>query len=281
MKHLLTLVLICSVCCFSCKKSDQEQVYTSPDNIYFDFVNPVTNVRTDSVTFSFALFPDKASDTVWLPVRISGIRQSVNRVFKLGVIDSATTAVAGKHYEALKAEYILPADSGKQKVPIILLNTDPALKTGAVRLKLKLVESADFGANQKGWDTAKVIFSNQLVKPIWWDVWGSMLGSYSRVRHELFYISTKATSLPETNQDWQVTPLVLTYGRVFAGFLRDAQLWIDTHKDEGYVLETISATKKEFYSKGNPSTKYTYQLNTADNTYYFMDESGNRVIPAM
>ncbi|UYQ92113.1 DUF4843 domain-containing protein [Chitinophaga horti] len=281
MKHLLKLALICTVLFCACEKAAQEMTYDAPDNIYFDFLNRNTNVRTDSVSFSFALFPEKGSDTIWLPVRISGNRDSVDRKFKLGVIDSATTAIAGTHYEALKSDYILPADSGTQQVPIILLNTDPALKTGSVRLKLKLVASDDFAPNVKGWDTAKVIFSNQLLKPSWWDAWGGMLGGYSRIKHELFFISTKATKLPDSPAEWEQIPRVLTFGRILGGFLRDPQLWIDGHKDEGYTLETINSTTKEFYNVGNPATRYTFRLNASDNNYYFIDESGNRIIPQM
>jgi hypothetical protein len=282
MKHIFKLALICSVLFCSCDKEAQEMKYETQDNIYFDFLNVITNVRTDSVTFSFALFPEKNSDTVWLPLRISGIRQSGDRKFKLAVIDSSTTAVEGVHYEKLKAEYTLPSDSGKVKVPIIILNTDPALKEKSVRLKLKLINTDDFHSEIKGWDTAKVVFSNRLVKPIWWDVWGSMLGTYSRVKHELFYVSTKATALPETQQDWQVTPLALYYGRSFSAFLKDPQLWIDTHEEEGYILEAVADGKtKSFYNKGNISTKWKLELNSSDGKYYFIDETNNRIIPQM
>lgn len=281
MKHIFKLALICSVLFCSCDKDEQELKYNNQDNIYFDFVNKITNVRTDSVTFSFALFPEKGSDTVWLPVRISGIRQPGDRTFKLEVIDSVTTAVVGTHYEKLKEGYTMPSDSGITQVPIIIYNTDPALKDHSVKLKLKLANTIDFHADVKGWDTAKIIFSNQLVKPIWWDVWASMLGAYSRTKHELFYRCTGATSLPESQQDWQVTPLVLYYGRTFAAFLKDPQLWIDTHEGEGYVLETQSADVKLFYNTGNAAIKYTYRRNPADGLFYFIDETGNRIIPQM
>ncbi|WP_173002932.1 DUF4843 domain-containing protein [Chitinophaga sp. SYP-B3965] len=277
MKKLFIFGLFGAVCLSACKKAI-ELTYQSPDNVYFDFTDPKDEKeRPDSISYSFALFPDKSSDTILLPVRIAGMRKSVARKFKLTVIDSATTAVAGTHYKALEAEYTIPADSGAVKVPIIIYSTDAALTTKSVRMKFRLVASADFAVTTIGFDTAKVIFSNRLEQPTWWNTWAGELGAYSRVKHELFIRTAGTIDLPLT-QNGEVIPKVLYHTRRFRSFLNDPIAWVAANPQEGYTVEAAGGGNYNFYSIANPAKKYLLELNPADNRYYFKDENGNRIV---
>lgn len=277
MKKLFIFGLFGAVCLSACKKA-VELTYQSPDNVYFDFTDPKDDKkRPDSISYSFALFPEKSSDTILLPVRIAGLRKSVDRKFKLTVIDSATTAVAGTHYKALEADYTIPADSGSVKVPIIIYSTDPALTAKSVRMKFRLVASADFAVTTVAFDTAKVIFSNRLEQPTWWNTWASELGGYSRVKHELFIRTAGTLDLPPT-VNGEVIPKVLYHTRRFRSFLNNPIAWVASNPQEGYTVEDIGGGNYNFYSIANPAKKYLLELNTADNRYYFRDENGNRIV---
>lgn len=277
MKKILTYIFISAAALSACKKTE-EQLFSSPDGVYFDFNDPLkNNQRTDSVLYSFALFPERSTDTVWLPVRISGSRRSEARSFRIAVVDSATTAVADKHYKALEKEYVMPADSGVAKVPIILLASDPGLTVNSVRLKLRLVPTGDFTVPNPAYDSAKVIFSNRLEKPVWWDVWSSEIGAYSRVKYELFIRVTGTSELP-SSFDAQVLPKVLYYTRRFRNFLGSPVSWVAENPQAGYTLEPAGTGKYNFFSLTNPEKKYLLQLNPADNKYYFTDENGTRII---
>lgn len=278
MKKLLMTGILGALVVAGCKKTT-EQIFTAPDNIYFDF-QPLDkdDPRVDSIAFSFALFPDLATDTVFLPVRIAGLRKSVDRKFKIAVVDTSSTAVAGLHYKALDAEYTMPADSGSTKVPIVLYSSDPALTTKTVRIKFRLVASADFGVTTHEYDSAKIIFSNRLEKPAWWDVWQGELGAYSRVKHELFIRTSGTLDLPLTNTNAQLTPKVLFHTRRFRNFLFDPINWVKDNAGDGYTVEAAGAGKYYFYAISNPEKKYLLELNPGDNRYYFKDENGNRIV---
>ncbi|HEX2536294.1 MAG TPA: DUF4843 domain-containing protein, partial [Chitinophagaceae bacterium] len=131
MRHYFLPALLFCFLLLSCRKAEELR-YSTHDNIYFDF-DPETKDR-DSIVYTFAYEPARASDTILLPVRISGNRVPVARTFKVSIQPQGTTAQAGLHYEALKESYTLPADSGTFSLPIILLNTDPELTQKSVTL---------------------------------------------------------------------------------------------------------------------------------------------------
>lgn len=261
----------------SCKKAEELR-YATEDNVYFDLVEPQTGIRVDSIVYSFALFPEKATDTVYLPVKLSGNRTGQERTFRISVVDSATTATAGLHYQPLKDRYSMSAGEGRVLVPVVLLNTDPALANKTVRIKFLLEGDADLHTDYRHWDTLRVIFSNRLEKPVWWDAWIGELGPYSRVKHELFIRTSGTTELPPTTSDATTTPRVLYYTRRFRSFLNDPLQWVQDYPDEGYTVEPDGSNAYYFYSITNPEKKYRMELNPADNKYYFTDENGNRIV---
>jgi hypothetical protein len=276
MKHLFTLGLLYMTVFSSCKKVT-ELKYGSDDNIYFDLVDR-TGARVDSIVYSFALFPGLAADTILLPLRISGIRAASERTFRIRVVDSATTAQPNLHYKPLEDAYKAPAGQGTVMVPVIIFNTDTALAGKMVRIKFQLESTADLQAEFKKLDTFRIMFSNRLEKPVWWDVWSGELGPYSRVKHELFIRTSGTTELPPTASDATSTPRVLFYTRRFRSFLNDPRQWVADNPEEGYTLEPAGSGAYNFYSVTNPAKKYLLKLNPSDNRYYFTDENGNRII---
>jgi len=271
------IVFLSIILCSACSKNES-LVYNSPDNIYFDFTPDIKDDKTDSLVYSFAYSTGKELDTVFIPVRISGIRQKKDRKFSVGIIDTSTTAVASLHYMPLEKEYTIPADSGIFRLPVILLNKDTALKTRSVIIYLSLQASADFGISFKDLRTGFVKLSNKLEKPIWWDVWIGELGVYSRVKHELFIRAAGTTKLSASQADYMETPKTLYYIRRFKSFLQDPFKWVADYPEAGFVITLEADGNYYFYSSGNPGNKYLLEKNASDGKYYFKDEDGNRII---
>lgn len=252
----------------SCQKA-KELTYNSPDNIYFDF--SASPKDRDSIIYTFAYEPSKARDTIFLPVRISGIRTSGAREFKL-LVAEGSTALPGTHYEPLKEGYTIAADSGTYALPVILLNSDPMLSEKSVTLNLTLVETADFGLQITGLTTCKIVFSSKLEKPDWWNMW---LGDYySQVKHELFLIATGISEMTTSGLD---APMNLYYTGLLASMLNDPFGWVADHPDAGYVLELRSDSNYDFYNVNNPGKKIELRKNSDSGKYFFIDENGREV----
>ena len=278
MKRLTIITaLLLIILCHACKKAELV-AYNTPDNVYFDFTPDDENDKSDSIVYSFAYNPEKDIDTVFIPVRVSGLRQKKDRKFSVGIVDTATTAIASLHYLPLEKEYTIPADSGIFRLPLIVLNKDTALKSKTVTISLELIPNGDFEVTFKELYTGFVKLSNRLEKPLWWDVWSDELGGYSRIKHELFIRTSGTTALPPDKSDFMTIPKALYFIRRFSSFLQDPFKWVSDNATAGYVITLEADGNYYFYSSSNPDNKYILVKNPADSKYYFIDEKGDRII---
>lgn len=172
-KYYIPAILI-GLSLFSCKKSEIE-TYHGQELIYFNDIE--SRVRRDSVILSFARMSDTATDTIFnLPVAIMGKPVNKDRYFKILIEQSASTAVAGKHYQALPDQILFKAGSVTGFLPVKILRTTDML-SNIFKLSIQLVASSDFQVNTAPivsgteitkQDHYKVLMTDILIKPAWW-----------------------------------------------------------------------------------------------------------------
>ncbi|MCC8426484.1 DUF4843 domain-containing protein [Mucilaginibacter sp. UR6-11] len=284
MKIYKILLAIGGVIALAGCKKENLITYSSPDgkdNIYLG--TAVTD--TTAFTYTFAYSPAQLRDTVWVKVTTSGERVHQPRNFILAADPKKTTAVSALHYEALKASYTMPADSGIVHVPVILLNTDTALQNKTVKITLVVSGGAGFSTNLPIEVRSKQItFSNRLEKPVWWNYWGQ-LGNYSRVKHQLFLISSGTRDLVELNgavdpNYFLHIPRCLYYINNVHEFLQDPFTWIQQNPSAGYKLTKRSDNTGDYdlYNVNAPDKKYWLKYFASVNKLIFIDENGNQII---
>lgn len=205
----------------SCKKNEPK-IYTEKPAVYF-----ATFSTTDSLTHS--LVGSKTNnDTVFIKIQLLGNALNQDKSFKLIVDQQYTTATETKHYEKLKDSYLLPAGAFSVLVPVVFYKTDPDLQTKSYRLGIKVISSGDTDAGYANRINAHIIFTNQLVKPSWWDSYLLLYyGAYSRTKHakavELQQFDFPAekpttTSSPKLSE---AQPVYQTYGRLLSKYYTD------------------------------------------------------------
>lgn len=257
----------------SCKQTDLF-TYDHPANIYFDLdtdARPDVSLR-DSIVYTFAYDMAKSRDTVFIPVRISGLRESRDRQYQVAAEQDSSSAVPGTHYEALQPAYALPADSGTASLPVVIYNTAD-LEERAVSLILKLRPSADFGIENPDLVRAKVVVSARLEQPPWWSMW---LGAYSRTKHQLFLLVTGQTNMSMDGLD---APKNLYFAQLLTMMLNNPFSWVQDNPEKGYVLEPVDPERTDryhFYHGNNPARTILLRQN-ASGMYYFIDENGEEV----
>ena len=252
----------------SCKKGEY-LLYNSPDNIHFNFA--VSTV--DSIVYTFAFTPGKLSDTVYIPVQLSGMRVNRDRKYSVAVTDSNTTAIVSKHYAPLLSSYILPADSGSAYLPVVIYNTDSLLRKRSVALSLHLVATNDLGVAIADQDMGKVIISNKLEKPNWWNMW--LGGYFSSTKYQLFIIATGLTTMSTSGLD---APKNLYYVSLLNSLLQDPFAWTANNPESGYVLTQLPNGNYNFYKTGNPADVIPLVQDPGTGTWFFIDENGAEVM---
>lgn len=258
---LMTILLISA-----CKKAEL-LTYDYNSGIYFN----LQNTDRDSIVYTFAYNINKSTDTIHIPVSISGIRNNSDRHFSAYVEIDSSSAQEGKHYEKLAENYVMSNGNGKTTLPLVIYNTAD-LEDNSVSLIIKLKETADFHIENPKIIRAKVVFSARLEQPIWWSMW---LGEYSRTKHQLFMIATEQTSMTMDGLD---APKNLFFADLLRMMLNNPFQWVERNPDKNYLLRTDdSGITYKFYHKDNPNRTILLRKNAGSGLFQFIDELGREV----
>ncbi|HTJ11186.1 MAG TPA: DUF4843 domain-containing protein [Dinghuibacter sp.] len=265
MKKMISLaVVLAAVAC----GRHNELIYNSPANVYFNF----NAQQQDSILYTFAFDPSKESDTLYLPVQLSGTRVNKDRTFLLKAEQDSSTAQPYVHYKPFDSVYTLPANAGGILVPLVIYNTDSLLQYRSVMLKFRLFPTADLGTNLPELIYGKCVFSSKLERPDWWGMW---MGDYfSQVKYQLFIITTGQDTLSTNGLD---APKNLYFVSLLTTFLSDPYTWLARNQASGYVMAQPVDGVSYFYNTANPAKKILYQYDAQANQYFFIDENGQEV----
>ncbi|QBQ41874.1 DUF4843 domain-containing protein [Sphingobacterium psychroaquaticum] len=98
-----------------------------------------------------------------IKVDISGPVKSYDRTFYVEVNNDSTTATLGKHYEAFKREWVVPAGATSAVMVVRLMRT-PDLEETPQTLGLRLLVSPDFELSFPAWDAIPSLDGGASVK---------------------------------------------------------------------------------------------------------------------
>lgn len=172
-----------------CKKETID-LYSGKDLLYFDYSIHTSNKRNpqriDTTLFTFSLANELVADSTFnVQISLMGKQADRDRSFNIKVIDSATTAVAGVHYEALEASYFLPAKQSVAYIPVHFHRTKE-MAGQQYTLQLQLEPNQDFDTTITQVDSKKDVstatftlyIDDQIAKPVRW--LDGYLGTFSR-----------------------------------------------------------------------------------------------------
>ena len=236
------LVVIFSLLFFACNKSEPT-LYDYHSNIYFN----LNEEQQDSIIYTFAYNINKSSDTVYIPVSISGFRNANERYYSAYVEQDSSTAIEGIHYEKLADRYLVSSEEGKTFLPLVVYNVKD-LEEKNVSLIIKLKETNDFKVDDPEIVRAHIVLSARLEQPVWWTMW---LQEYSRTKHQLFIISTGQTVLTMDGLD---APKNLYFADLLRIMLNNPFKWVEDNPEKGYTLSSPdNGLTYDFYHIDNPN----------------------------
>ena len=234
MKKLYYIILGLLVGLVACQENDKTD-FDSNGAVYFQ-VNPSSWSDTrDSIVYSFA---GKDGDSQTLNVQVNLMGETVNyeRHVRVVVNSGKTTAQAGIHYAALEEEYILPAEAFSMNIPVVLYNKDPRLEEEAFQLVLDLEPSDDLELGLTARTTVRVIISNVLTRPYYWEdmYMDGIFGPYSRVKHE-YCIRKLGRDFPQDSDEYRTNyGIWKAYGKYMDNFFYENYPILD---ENGLAIE--------------------------------------------
>lgn len=159
---------------------DKLSGYSSDSYIYF------TKGYADSTIYSFAYDQAQTTGTVDLKLNIVSSLENRNRTFAVRFLPDESSAAEGTHFELSEENQIVAANDSLGYFKITVKKGD--LGDNYVLAVFELVESGDFKVGLKSNSKARIIISNQLNRPQWWDSWHETdgLGVYTKEKYQAF-----------------------------------------------------------------------------------------------
>lgn len=197
-------ILLLAIAC----DDNQEKFYSGEPSLYLD----LTNTQLDSIVSSFMNVSEDRI-VIELPVVLSGYAVDKDRSFRLKVDTEKSTAIVGKHYQALEEQYTIEKGKYSVNVPVTLLY-DRELDSVTVRLLLRLETTDEFSAGVPYRQQVMIVSSNLLpaINPVNWNGFYSYyFGEYSKVKHRyiLSVLKLNDTMHFEDVMEWYKVPSYL------------------------------------------------------------------------
>ncbi len=208
--YILTFLFLITGC-----QENEQMMFNEKPSVYFSNIT-----ASDSMAYSFASGKVK-EDTVIVPVKIIGEAANYDREITFS-IDASSTAKEGVQYKAMDKKVVLPAGKVETQIKVVVFDKD--LDQSDASLIVGLVPNDNFNLGYGDRLTAKIIITNQLVKPTYWDMPLSFYyGEYSKAKHRLC-IQLQGEDFPPT---WDRTKVqtYMAYGRMIYNYLLKTPIW--------------------------------------------------------
>lgn len=163
--------------------------YSSDSYIFF------AKESTDSTIFSFAYDNQLTEGELKLKLNLVSLLESHERSFNVRFLPDESSAEEGKHFILNEQGQTIAANDSIGYLTLTIKKGD--LNKNAVEAVFELVDSEDFKVGLKSNSKARVIISDKLSKPDWWDDWHitSGLGTYSDEKYTAFIEEIKVHDL--------------------------------------------------------------------------------------
>jgi len=164
-KGIFYIIILGAILPFAACKEDVPTVFAEPDGIYF-------SAPADSMTYTFAKYPNRLIDTLKIPVTVLGKAADKDRTISLEKLSGADiNGTEGVHYKLLQP-YTLPAGKVSTTLPVVIYRTgDMDSLSFSFKFQLKANENFISGISTK---TSLKIKVGYLQKP---PTWGDFFGT--------------------------------------------------------------------------------------------------------
>ena len=181
-KIIVYIVLLAFIIFVGCKKV-VPTLFAEPDGIYFN--------TGDSLSYTFAKYPNRLVDTLKIPVSVLGNVVNTDREF---IVEKGTAAdanaIEGTHYKLLPP-YKMPAGKFLTVIPVVIYRTGD-LDSITATFILQLKANDNFKAGITSQTTFKIKVGYLQKPPTWgefgglqWAGYSKNLGTWTKTKYEV------------------------------------------------------------------------------------------------
>lgn len=180
-KQIIYLLLVVCLGAFYGCSQEGFDTYQSENYIHFN------KSENDSTTFSFAYDPSLTEGEVDIKLNIISRLEDRDRHFSVKFVPEESTAKEGVDFNVSPDELIVKANDSIGFLKVHVMKS-ASLSGKSVKAIFAVQESSDFKPGLINNRKAKLVITDKLTQPTWWDAWhiSSGLGIYSDKKFRLF-----------------------------------------------------------------------------------------------
>jgi hypothetical protein len=170
-KGIFYIIILGAILPFAACKEDVPTIFAEPDGIYF-------SAPADSMTYTFAKYPTRLSDTLRIPVTVLGKPAGTDRTISLEKLSGADiNGTEGVHYKLLQP-YIIPAGKVSTMLPVVIYKTGD-MDSLSFNFKFQLKANENFVSGISAKTSLKIKVGYLQKPPTWGDLTGLQWAGYS------------------------------------------------------------------------------------------------------
>ena len=169
---------------FAACKEDVPTVFAEPDGIYF-------SAPADSMTYTFAKYPNRVSDTLRIPVTVLGNAAGGDRAISIEKLSGAEiNGTEGVHYKLLQP-YTLPAGKVSTTLTVVIYKTGD-MDSLSINFKFQLKANENFVSGISAKTSLKIKVGYLQKPPTWgeptglpWAGYSTNFGTWTRTKYKV------------------------------------------------------------------------------------------------
>src|SRR6188768_1728140 len=170
MKKVIFYIVLFGAIVPGCKE-DVPTVFAEPDGIYF-------SAPADSITYTFAKYPHRVTDTLKIPVTVLGKAADKDRTITLEKLSGTDiNGTEGVHYKLLQP-YIIPAGKVTTMLPVVIYRTGD-MDSLSINFKFQLKANENFVSGISAKTSLKIKVGYLQKPPTWGELTGLQWAGYS------------------------------------------------------------------------------------------------------
>jgi len=198
-----------------CACSEDEMMYYGDTNfVYFEREGEDGALPIQRYTF---LLEDDATNEkeVEIPIILIGSFTEADQLVGVEIVDSLTTAEAGKHYQLNDAKQVFYPNSMNGNLIVNALRV-PEMKDSVFTIGLKIISNEAFNAAQN--NVLILEISDLFVKPDWWPLEYTNTGNLGEFTVAKATLWLKFMGISDGSDPWAVPPYVAYYNHYADGW---------------------------------------------------------------